>query len=77
MERAPPTKKSEQKILSICWDTLPDCFTFDLSEIIEFAVYLEPTKSIVGRFYDPIGVLSPTVVSFKILIQEICELQVD
>ena len=45
--------------------------------LAELAVRLEPTKrnivSLVGRFYDPIGVLSPVVVSFKILIQEICE----
>lgn len=78
---APPTKKSEQKILGVCWDTLPDCFVFDLSELTEFASHLEPTKrnvvSMVGRFYDPIGVLSPVVVSFKVLIQEICESQVD
>jgi len=32
---------------------------------------------LVGRFYDPLGVLSPVVVSFKILIQEICESHVD
>ena len=36
---------------------------------------MEPTKrkivSMVGRFYDPIGVLSPVVVSLK--VQEICE----
>lgn len=78
---APPTKKSEQKILGVCWDTLPDCFVFDLSELTEFASHLEPTKrnvvSMVGRFYDPIGVFSPVVVSFKVLIQEICESQED
>ena len=77
----PLTKASEQKILGLCWDTLSDCFVFDLSKLAEFAVHLEPTKrnvvSMVGRFYDPIGVLSPIVVSFKVLIQEICESQVD
>lgn len=54
---------------------------FDLHELTEIAVKLEPTKrnvvSMVGRFYDPIGVLSPIVVSFKVLIQEICESHVD
>ena len=51
---------------------------FDLHEL---AVKLEPTKRnfvrVVGRFYDLIGVLSPIVVSFKVLIQEICESRVD
>ena len=54
---------------------------FDLHELTELAVRLEPTKrnivSMVGRFYDPIGILSPVVVSFKILIQEICDSHVD
>ena len=62
-----PISSSEQKILSVCWDTLSDSFIFKFRELIE----------IVGRFYDPIGVLSPVVVSFKVLIQEICESCVD
>ena len=77
----PSHKTSEQKILGVCWDTHSDCFVFDLHELAEIAVNLEPTKrnivSMVGRFYDPIGVLSPIVVSFKVLIQEICESHVD
>ena len=58
----PSQKTSEQKILGVCWDTHSDCFVtvFDLHELAEIAVKLEPTKrnivSIVGRFYDPIGV---------------------
>ena len=76
-----PISSSEQKILGVCWDTLSDSFIFKFRELIEIAVTLEPTKrsvvSMVGRFYDPIGVLSPVVVSFKVLIQEICESCVD
>ena len=78
---APSSETSEQKILGVCWDIHSDCFVFHLHELAELAVRLEPTKrnivSLVGRFYDPIGVLSPVVVIFKILIQEICESHVD
>ena len=62
-------KTSEQKILGVCWDTHSDCFVFELHELAKLATRLEPTKrnSMVGRFYDPMGVLSP-VVSFKVLV---------
>ena len=64
-------KTSEQKIVGVCLDTHSDCFVFDLHELAELEARLEPTKrnivSMVGRFYDPIGVLS-SVVSFKVLI---------
>lgn len=37
---------------------------------------IEPTKrnviSVASRFYDPLGVLSPFTVRFKILFQELC-----
>ena len=45
------------------------------------ATNLEPTKrnvvSLVGRFYDPVGFLSPVIVCFKVLLQEICESRID
>ena len=31
----------------------------------------------IGRFYDPLGAVSPVIVKFKILMQEICESQVE
>jgi hypothetical protein len=41
----------------------------------------EPTKrrvtSIVGKFYDPLGYLSPLVIKFKIFFQELCEKKLD
>ena len=33
--------------------------------------------SLVGRFYDPLGLLSPVVIQFKVLFQEICEAKLD
>ena len=77
----PPEKTSEQKILGVNWDTNSDQLTFDPQELAEQAVKLEPTKrnvvSLIGRFYDPLGALSPVVIKFKILMQEICESRVE
>ena len=51
---------------------------FNFDDIAKLAVELEPTKrnvvSLVGRFYDPLGFISP---GFKILFQELCESEVD
>lgn len=48
-----------------------------LEEIAAAAVNLGPTKrsivSLVGKIYDPLGLLSPIVVRFKMFLQELCE----
>ena len=48
---------------------------FDFQEVAAVADELHPTKrnviSIIGRFYDPLGYLSPTTISFKIYKQEL------
>ena len=67
----------EQKILGVRWNTSTDRLCFNLEEIARVASELEPTKrhlvSIVGRFYDPMGFLSPVVIKFKMLLQALCE----
>ena len=77
----PPEKGSEQKILGVSWNTHSDSLVFDVRELVERAVKLEPTKrniiSMIGRFYDPLGAVSPVIIKFKILMQEICESQVE
>ena len=41
----------------------------------------EPTNrniiSLVGRFYDPLGLLAPVVIQFKIFFQELCEAKLE
>ena len=67
----------EQKMLGVRWNTSTDRLCFNLEEIACVASELEPTKrhllSIVGRFYDPMGFLSPVVIKFKMLLQALCE----
>ena len=76
-----PAKTGIQKVLGIHWNLESDDLLFDFNDIVN-AVDDEslPTKrdavSLVGRFYDPIAVMVPVVISFKILLQEICESRV-
>lgn len=71
------TQPGERKVLGIRWDVSVDQFVMSLEDIGSLARELDPTKraivSLVGKFYDPLGFLSPVVISFKIFLQELCE----
>lgn len=65
-----------QKVLGLCWNTSGVQFIFDVSHLGRDA-NLEPKKrDIVGltsRIYDQMGVISPVIIRFKVLLQGICE----
>ena len=67
----------EHKVLGVCWNVGTDQLVFNVDEIAMLAKEIEPTKrhvvAIVGKFYDPLGYLSPTVVQFKMFFQELCQ----
>ena len=69
----------EQKTLGVKWCVDTDHFALDVSDIGQQARNLPPTKrhivSLLGRIYDPLGFLSPVVIRFKSLFQELCELK--
>ena len=71
----------EQKVLGVRWDTSTDQLMVNLDEIALAARSLTPTKrnivSLVGRFYDPLGYLTPVVVHFKIFLRELCKAKID
>ena len=71
----------ESKVLGVRWNPHRDCIIFDVADTAQLAASLEPTKrnvvSTVGKFYDPIGFLSPVIIPFKILFQKLCEHKVD
>jgi hypothetical protein len=75
------TNSSDQKVLGIKWDIAIDQLVFSVKEIASLVDSQEPTKrrvtSIVGKFYDPLGYLSPVVIKFKIFFQELCEKKLD
>ena len=52
-----------------------------LNKIASGAQAINPTKrnivSLVGRLYDPLGVLSPVMVRFNMFFQELYKAQID
>ena len=63
------------------WNPSRDCLLFDISELAQVAANLQPTKrnlvSLIGKFYDPLGFLTPVTVRFKILFQKMCRNKID
>lgn len=74
-------KRAPVKVLGVSWNSSDDTLAFDLSELSSMAMELHPTKrnvvSLVGRFYDPLGYLSPVTIRFKTLFQRLCQARVD
>ena len=60
---------------------MSDVLEFNLRDIASYLQSLKHTKrNIVGfasRFYDPLGFLSPIIVTLKIFFQELCKLKLD
>ena len=69
------TSLNSKKVLGIQWDSTSDQLSFDVHHIYDAAKGVEPTKQstigIVSRFYDPLGILSPCTVLFKMLFQKL------
>ena len=63
------------KVLGVQWDSVSDQLSFDVHHISDAADKVQPTKhnivSIVSRVYDPLGVLTPFTILFKILFQRL------
>ena len=68
------------KILGIQWNITRDEFQFDVRGVAVVMEGSEPTKrSVVGatvKFFDPLGVVSPVTVLFKMFAQQLCEARV-
>ena len=68
------------KVLGVLWDVLQDELLFDIGEVAEAMEPLEPTKrnlvSITAKFFDPLGVVYPVTVLFKMFCQQLCEAKV-
>ena len=75
-----PSRTEEHKVLGVPWNPVSDQLVFDTSNVAQLALELSPTKrnivSLIGKFYDPLGFLSP-VIRFKILFQKLCQCKAD
>ncbi len=76
-----PVRSGERKVLGVRWDLATDQLVMSLEDIASAASDIEPTKraivSLVGKIYDPLGLLSPIVIQLKIFIQELCEAKLE
>ena len=58
------------------WNPADDTLVFDIHHICKLATEMEPTKrkivGIASRFYDPLRILSPITVRFKLMFQDLC-----
>ena len=66
----------DQKVLGVRWNVSTDCLDFSVQELAAVAEEVVPTKrkvmSIVGKFYDPLGFISPVVIKFKVFFKTLC-----
>ena len=73
------TSMEEQKVLGICWNVAEDQLHFDVSSIAQAMDTTVPTKRdvvrITAKFFDPLGVICPVIIQFKILFQDMCKLK--
>ena len=76
LRQTPIAARGEKKVLGISWNVDTDEFIYNFEHLLETIVHTEPTKrqivSLSGRFYDPLGVIQPVIVTFKIFFQELC-----
>ena len=62
--------------MGVIWNVDADELVFNIEPIFQEALRTEPTKrsivSIVSKIFDPLGILLPVVIVFKIFFQELC-----
>ena len=69
----------DQKVLDINWNVERDEMYFDFEKLVKFARSLNPTKrnllKMIASLYDPLGIISPVIITMKCLFQEVCALK--
>ena len=69
------------RILGVQWEVDRDLLSFNIREIHQFSDTIQPTKrnvvSMSSRFYDPMGIMSPVTVQFKIFFQHLCKVKIE
>ncbi|GFQ70872.1 DUF1758 domain-containing protein [Trichonephila clavata] len=69
------------KVLGLAWDSEKDLIYFNPNDLLKFMSRKTESKrfilSVVGRIFDPIGILGPFVIKLKCLLQDLWTLGVD
>ena len=69
-------RTTEVQVLGLCWDFTSDTLHFSIDHVARLMKDMQPTKrnvvSLATRFFDPLGVISPITVRFKLLFQALC-----
>lgn len=69
------------KVLGVQWNAVSDTLQFSISDVAQSMLDLEPSKrsvvSAAAKFFDPLGVVSPVTIMFKIFCQQLCEAKVE
>ncbi|XP_017474509.1 PREDICTED: uncharacterized protein LOC108365074 [Rhagoletis zephyria] len=70
-----------QKVLGIVWNTMSDEISIEFDNTLNYIQKLKPTKRNVlktmARIYDPFGMLAPSTVRIKLLLQELWKEKVE
>ena len=76
-----PQLEADHKVLGVPWNPSNDEMIFDITPVVQSLEALEPTKRrVVGtatRVYDPMGILSPITIQFKLFFQCLCSAKLD
>ena len=68
------------KILGVQWYFTNDEFVFNISDVACYMTDSEPTKrtvvGMVAQFFDPLGIVTPVTILFKVFFQQLCEVGV-
>ena len=73
--------EKEQKVLGMLWNPNQDELIYDLTKILEGVDVQPATRRLIlstaTRFFDPLGLISPVILPFKIMFQKLCKAQRD
>ena len=70
---------SKAKVLGLTWNMVADDFEFDLTKVSNNESVAVITKcsilSMIAKLFDPLGLVSPIIVSAKVLFQDLCTMK--
>ena len=68
--------RSTIKALGICWEPIQDVFLFQWNTDINRDVTKRNVLSCIASMYDPLGLISPVIITLKIFMQELWKLKI-